>query len=236
MPVFLKKRNEQLTEKMDQPDCDRELLFNTYQQFSTVNRLISGWQRVYKKSIRPVFRDPSKKYSILDLGCGGGDILKLLDRLIKKDGIHVCFTGIDPDARAFQFLSNQEWPKNISFLKTTASEMVEQNHTFDIVISNHLVHHLINSELTDMCRHAEKLATRKVIFNDIERSDIGYASFKLAASLIFHNSFIVPDGLTSIKRSFRKEELQNALPDDWIVNRQFPFRLLAVFDAESRHE
>lgn len=233
MPLFLKKRNEQITEKMDQPDCDRELLFNTYQQFSTINRLISGWQRVYKKFIRPVFRDTSKKYSILDLGCGGGDILKLLDRLTKKDGLQVSLTGVDPDARAFQFLTKQNWPKNISLLKSTASEMVEKNHSFDIVISNHLVHHLTNSELMGICSDAEQLATKKVIFNDIERSAIGYSSFKIAASVIFHNSFIVPDGLTSIKRSFRKEELQNALPDGWIVHRQFPFRLLAVFDAES---
>lgn len=232
MPLFLKKRNEQLTELMDQPDCDRELLFNTYRQFATINRLISGWQRVYKKEIRPVFKDKSKKYSILDIGCGGGDIIQLIDRLTKKDGFQVSLVGIDPDARSIQFLSNQKWPKNISFLQATSSELAEKDHSFDIVISNHLVHHLSNSELADICRDAEKLANKRVVFNDIERSDIGYISFKVFASLIFYNSFIVPDGLTSIKRSFRKPELQNVLPDGWNVHRQFPFRLMATHKKE----
>lgn len=233
MPLFLNKRNEQLKELMDQPDCDEHLLFNTYQQFTTINKLLSGWQRIYKKFIFPVFSDPSKKYSVLDIGCGGGDILELIDRLAKKDGLQVSLTGIDPDARAIQFLSNQELPENISFEQSTSSEMAAKSQTFDIVISNHLVHHLTNSELATICSDAEKLATKRIIFNDIERSDFGYVSFKLAASLIFHNSFIVPDGLTSIKRSFRKPELEDALPADWEVHRQFPFRLLATFDAKS---
>lgn len=233
MPLFLKQRNEQLIEKMDRPDCDKHLLINTYQQFTTINRLISGWQRVYKKHIRPVFNDRSRKYSILDIGCGGGDIIKLLDRLIKKDGYEVSLTGIDPDVRAIQFLLKQKWPKNISFMQSASSHLVDENRSFDIVISNHLIHHLTNSELTGICSDAENLATKKVIFNDIERSDIGYGSFRIFASLIFHNSFIVEDGLTSIKRSFRKQELKKALPDDWQVHRQFPFRLLATHDMKS---
>lgn len=231
MPLFLKHRNENLTEKMDQPNCDRELLFNTYQQFTTINRLISGWQQIYKNHIRPVFEDQSKTYSLLDIGCGGGDIIKLLDRLTKKDGIHLQFTGIEPNKQAIQFLTDQKWPENISFIQATSDNLVQRHRSFDIVISNHLVHHLLKPELENICEDAKKLAEKKVIFNDIERSDIGYASFKVAATPLFRNSFIVEDGLTSIKRSFRKNELQHALPDGWRVQRQFPFRLLAIYDA-----
>lgn len=231
MPLFLKKRKEHLAEKMDQPDCDNELLFNTYRQFTIINRLISGWQRIYKNHIRSVLQGQSKSYSLLDIGCGGGDITKLIDRLAKKDGIKIQITGIEPDERAIQFLSDQKWPSNISFRKASSNELIQENQLFDIVISNHLVHHLKQPELKMICEHAEKLSSKKVIFNDIERSDIGYASFKVAATPLFRNSFIVEDGLTSIKRSFRKDELQQALPNGWEVQRQFPFRLLAIYDA-----
>lgn len=231
MPLFLKERKEYLTEKMDQPDCDSELLFNTYRQFTTINRLISGWQRIYKNHIRPLFQYPSKTYSLLDIGCGGGDIIKLIDRLAKKDGVELQITGIEPDKRAIQFLSDQEWSENISFIKTTSNELIQKNRSFDIVISNHLMHHLKKPELRMMCKDAEKLANQKIVFSDIERSDIGYASFKIAATPLFRNSFIVEDGLTSIKRSFRRDELQKALPNGWEVQRQIPFRLLAIYEA-----
>lgn len=231
MPLFLKERQEHLTEKMDQPDCDQDLLFNTYQQFSTINRLISGWQRIYKKLIRPVLKDSSYPYSLLDIGCGGGDIINLIDKLAKKDGVKLQITGIEPDERAIRFLSDQKWPENISFKQSTSADLVQEGRLFDIVLSNHLMHHLKKPELSIICKDAEKLATQKIIFSDIERSDIGYISFKVAATPLFRNSFIVEDGLTSIKRSFRKEELQQALPRGWKVQRQFPFRLLAINDA-----
>lgn len=231
MPLFLKERKEHLTEKMDQGDCDKELLFNTYQQFHTINRLISGWQRIYKNHIRPVFKDSSKTYSLLDIGCGGGDIIRLLDQLTKRDGFDIKITGIEPDDRAIQYLSDQEWPANISFRKASSNDLIHENRIFDIVISNHLLHHLKKTELSTICKHAEKLTKKRIVFNDIERSDIGYASFKIAATPLFRNSFIVEDGLTSIKRSFRKDELQKTLPNGWKVQRQFPFRLLAIYEA-----
>jgi len=231
MPLFLKHRNDQLTEKMDQPDCDQSLLFNTYRQFKTINRLISGWQRIYKKQIKPTFSDTSKNYSILDIGCGGGDIIELLNRLTKKDGLNVRFTGIEPDERAIHFLSNGKSASNVFFKKATSAELAERNELFDIVISNHLLHHLSRLEIKRLCRDAEKLTKQKVIFSDIERSDFGYAAFKLAATPLFRNSFIVEDGLTSIKRSFRKEELKQVLPGNWFVKRQFPFRLLAIHNV-----
>lgn len=215
---------------MDQSGCDKEKLFNTYQQFSAINRLISGWQRIYKDHIRPVLKDPSESYSLLDIGCGGGDIIKLIDRLARKDGMKLQITGIEPDDRAIEFLSDQKWAENITILQSTSAKLVQEKRSFDIVISNHLIHHLKQAELEIICGNAKKLAAKKVIFNDIERSDIGYASFKVAATPLFRNSFIVEDGLTSIKRSFRKDELRHALPDGWQVKRQIPFRLLAIYE------
>lgn len=215
---------------MDQPNCNKVLLFNTYQQFSTINRLISGWQHIYRNHIRPVLSDSSKKYSLLDIGCGGGDIIKMIDRLAKNDGIKLQITGIEPDGRALEYLSDQKWPENISFINATSDDLTRENRSFDIVISNHLMHHLKEPELKTVCEDAQKLVSKKVIFNDIERSDFGYASFKVVATPFFRNSFIVEDGLTSIKRSFKKEELKRALPKSWQVHRQFPFRLLALYE------
>lgn len=231
MPLFLKERQEHLTEKMDHPDCNQDLLFNTYRQFSTINRLISGWKQIYKNQIRPICSASSKNYSLLDIGCGGGDIIKLLDQLTKKDGFNIQITGIEPDKRAIQFLSDQKWPGNISFLQSTSADLVQEDRSFDIVISNHLMHHLKEPELNVICEDAEKLATRKIVFSDIERSDIGYVLFKAAATPFFRNSFIVEDGLTSIKRSFRKDELQQAVDKGWKVKRQFPFRLIAIYEV-----
>lgn len=236
MSIILKTRKPELIEWMDRPDCDRQLLFNTYSQFSRINRLLSGWDSIYRNRIRPVLLKKNEKANLLDIGCGGGDILKKLNQWCKRDGFDVAFTGIDPDERSFEYVNSLEWPENISFRQVDSTKLVGENQIFDIVISNHLMHHLTSSELQAVCRDAAALSTDLVIFSDIERSDIGYALFSTIAPLLFRKSYIVQDGLISIQRSFQKHELQKAVPDHWSVERQFPFRLLAIHQKGGGHD
>lgn len=226
---FLSVRNTALREKMDHPDCNRDLLFNTYQQFTSINKLLGRWKSIYKKRIRPVIEANQGKATLLDIGCGGGDIIRFLNHLTKNDGLDVQFTGIEPDQRAIEYLQQQTWDENIRFEKSTSTELVAKNKVFDVIISNHLIHHLLDKELEQICSEVKRLSKHLVLFNDIERSRIGYRSFQMIAPLLFRNSFIVEDGLTSIKRSYRRDELKRLLPDGWHVHRKFPFRLIAIY-------
>ena len=232
MPIFLSSRDTQIREKMDNPDCDIDLLKNTYRQFSTINKLLGGWRGIYRRFIKPMGRSSDRPISILDIGCGGGDIVKYLSELSGHDNLDVTFTGIDPDHRAIEFARNTCSQKNIQFRQISSSQLVEQGESYDIVISNHLLHHLQHEQLLNLCRDAEQLCQKLVLFNDIERSDLGYAAFRTISPMLFRNSFISEDGITSIKRSFTKDELRNAVPDQWLVQRKFPFRLLATFRPE----
>jgi len=231
MSLFLSERDPGLREYMDDPDCDLDMLHATYRQFETVNKLIGGWKRIYKTHMRPALIEADGNASILDIGCGGGDILRLLNGFCRDDNLDVQFTGIEPDTRAIEFINKQSWPDHFTFLNSSSDELVQQNQSFTVVISNHLIHHLSPLELNGVCRDAEFLANKRVIFSDIERSFIGYFCFRTIAPLLFKNSFIVADGLRSIRRSYQKNELSPHLPDGWSVQRQFPFRLLAIYEG-----
>lgn len=226
--ISLKSRNTALTEEMDKASCNEQKLFRTYDQFQRLNRMLTGWKALFRAHIVPLART-DQPLRILDVGCGGGDLCRSLADWAARSSIHVEITGVDPDPRAFRYSQTRPRPETVRFLQGTTTDLVQSGETFDVVLSNHLLHHLTNSELTALCREAEELTTGIVLFNDIHRSRLGYTLFGTFAPLLFRKSFIVQDGLTSIRRSFRQEELQSAVPEGWQVETLFPWRLLASY-------
>ena len=97
MPLFLRYRANQLSEIMDQSDCDLDKLFRTYRQFKHINQLTSQWRRVYCRILRPAMRKEKRHYQLLDIGCGGGDITFALVKWAEEDQLSLQITGIDTD-------------------------------------------------------------------------------------------------------------------------------------------
>ncbi|MBI4584372.1 MAG: methyltransferase domain-containing protein [Planctomycetes bacterium] len=222
------KRARHLREHMEDLDCDQRLLFNTYRQLAGINRLFSRWRRVYKSYLRPRLTGRGRVHNILDLGSGGGDIPLALFRWARADGLQIQVTAADPDPRAIAFARRRSWPPEIEFLRASARDLREQGRRFDFVISNHLLHHLAEAEFAGLLEDAEHLARELVLFADARRSAIACIFFWLITAPFFHRSYIVADGLASIRRSYTERELRALAPRGWEVRRLFPYRLLLL--------
>lgn len=228
MPLLLARRALQVTEAMDDPGCDVRHLNNTYAGFGVINRLVAGWARIYARWIAPLAQ--GRPCRLLDIGFGGGDVLLSLARWAARDSLRLELVGIDPDPRALAFARSRQAPANVRFLQATAAELLTGGEQFDVVISNHLLHHLAENEVQALCYQSAALARRLVVHNDIERSDLAYVVFALTRPF-FPQSFITSDGLRSIRRSFTAPELARLLPPGWRLRRLFPYRLLLLHEA-----
>ncbi|MBS3933767.1 MAG: methyltransferase domain-containing protein [Truepera sp.] len=224
MPLLLSRRAPQVTELMDDPGCDTRHLNNTYVGFSAVNRAVSGWARIYKDWIAPLAQ--GRACRLLDIGFGGGDVLRSFARWAMRDGLRLELLGIDTDPRALAFVNSRK-QDGVRFLQASTSDLVKGGERFDVVISNHLLHHLPEQELLALCHDSAALSRQLVIHNDIERGDLAFLAFALTRPL-FPNSFITVDGLRSIRRSFTALELSCLAPPGWRVKKLFPYRLLLV--------
>ncbi|MFH5834011.1 methyltransferase domain-containing protein [Halalkalibaculum sp. DA3122] len=232
MPLYLKERDLHTQERMDDPLCDRDTLFNTYRQFRLINRLVSRWKSIYKKYIRPYALSHGRSCSILDIGFGGGDIPITLARWCANDNITPRIVAIETDDRAFEFVRELNAPDTVSFRLASSTAMAARKVRYDFVISNHLLHHLEANQVRTVLHEARILCRHRVLFNDIKRSDIGYLLFNLLSRPLFRNSFITEDGLTSIKRSYTHKELEKSVPEGWQVHSLFPYRLLLTYEHE----
>ncbi|QBE50396.1 methyltransferase domain-containing protein [Leucobacter triazinivorans] len=226
--MSLAARDERLLEVMDDPNCDPVRLHRTLRRFWAVNGAVSRWGRVYRNHVRPALARSTGPVRILDIGCGGGDVLRRLVRLARRDGFAVEGVGIDPDPRAWAAASSGAPVDGVSFRAAASGELVAAGERFDAVVSNHLLHHLDAVSLEAVLADSQTLATRVCVHSDIARSRLAYAAFAVCAAPIAPGTFLRVDGLRSIRRSYTRDELAARLPRGWLAEQPAAFRLLAV--------
>lgn len=224
-------RDIDLRELMDDPACDPRRLRATLERFDTVNRLISGWGAIYRRHIGPHLAALGRPARVLDLGCGGGDVITRLARRAAADGFEVSWLGVDPDPRAIEVASRRGHAQDaaglVRFERTDSSGLIAAGETFDVVLSNHVLHHLGADELAHFAAESRALSRGIVLHGDIERGRIAYGLYTLAVTPLAPGSFLRTDGLRSIRRSYRPAELAGALGAGWRVERPARFRVLA---------
>ena len=226
--MSLATRDTRLTELMDDPACNPVRLRRTLDRFRIVNRLVAGWDVVYRTHLRPAFRAAGGPARILDIGCGGGDVLRRIVHLARRDGFTVAGLGIDPDARAIRAAQAAAEMPGVSYRHADSSRLASEGRRFDVVISNHLLHHLTADARADVLAASERLATRLVVHADIARSRAAYAAYAVVITPLAPGSLLRTDGLRSIRRSYTPAELAAVLPDGWTAERARPFRVLAT--------
>lgn len=225
------RRAADLTELMDAPDVDTAILNRTYERFHVVNRWVARWESTYAEHVRPLFKS-GQTIRILDVGCGAGDVALYLRKRCLNDGFVPDVTLIDPSEHVEAYFKSHPLPSGVRYLRTTSAELASSGARFDLVISNHLMHHLTEADLVDVMADSLRMATHRVVFSDLDRSVVSWVFFALFAWPIALGTFIHTDGLRSIRRSFVRQELIDLLPGGWSVQRQFPFRLLVMRDGE----
>lgn len=232
----LERRDVAGVELMDDPACDAEGLRRTYRAFVVVNRLVAGWRAVYVHRLRPLLSAETAT-TLLDVGSGGGDVVRALARWAARDGLLLEITAIDPDPRAIEHAESVPSVPGVTFRRELSSDLVREGAVFDVVVSNHVLHHLDREELGGLLRDSAALARRLVVHNDIARGRLAYVGYWIGTLPLHrrgraHAAFVRDDGLLSIRRSYRPDELAAVLPHGWRVER-LPFRVLAVLEPTS---
>jgi 2-polyprenyl-3-methyl-5-hydroxy-6-metoxy-1,4-benzoquinol methylase len=232
MTFGMAARSPELAEIMDGP-CDETRLFATYRHFALANRVVSGWRRLYTRRLRPLLGSASRGAApvrLLDIGFGGGDIPRAIAAWADADGLRLDVVAIDPDERALRFALAADGGDRVRYRAASARELLDAGERFDIVVSNHVLHHLGDSERDALLADSAGFGARLVIHDDIERSRLAYAAWAVGALPFAADSFALVDGLRSIRRSYTARELA-ALAPGWRLERMFPWRLLLTREA-----
>ena len=198
------------TEIMDDFTMKGVLFRDTLDKLEIINRLFGG-NKVTIKGLKELLKNKSKNkiITIVDLGCGHGDILRDIAKFGRKNNYTFRLIGIDANIAAIDYA--KELSCEYSELSFKAIDIFSDDfkkQSYDIVLCTLFLHHFKNNELISFLKMTIERATIGVVVNDLHRHKLAYYLFKLIG-LFVKNKMIREDGLTSILRAFKKKDLEN---------------------------
>ena len=197
-------------EIMDDLTMKGVLFKDTLDKLGIINRLLGG-NKVTIKGLKELLKNQSKTkmITIVDLGCGHGDILRDVAKFGRENNYSFSLLGIDANINAITYA--KELSREYTELSFKAIDIFSEDfkkQSYDIVLCTLFLHHFKNNELISFLKTIVKKATIGVVVNDLHRHKLAYYLFKLI-SFFVKNKMIREDGLTSILRAFKRKDLEN---------------------------
>lgn len=214
-------------EQMDAVDLDPAVYDEVLRGLARVNRFTFTAKPVLRYLKQAVGN--AKRFRLVDVGFGDGDILRAVARWARKRGIEAELIGVDLNEKSLPAALSRT-PPDLA-IDYRIGDYHDQPETFDFVISSQTTHHMTDDQLREFLRHMEAEARMGWLICDLHRHGFAHWGFPILARLLMVHRIVREDGKLSIARSFRPAEweaiLRNAGLDPATVHivRRFPFRL-----------
>lgn len=197
-------------EIMDDFTMEGVLFRDTLDKLEIINRFLGG-NSVTINGLKKLLKNQSKNktITIIDLGCGNGDILRNVAKFGRKNNYSFKLIGIDANLAAIEYA--KELSKECSELSFKTIDILSEDFkklSYDVVLCTLFLHHFKNEELISFLKTTTDKATIGVVVNDLHRHKLAYYLFKLIGFFI-KNKMVRQDGLTSVLRAFKREDLEN---------------------------
>lgn len=214
-------------EQMDAEDIDAAVYSRVLHDLARVNR----WTFTAHPTIRYLEKATAglKRFRLLDVGFGAGDMLRAIARWSRRHGIEAELVGVDLNPRSAG-IARASTPPELEIDYRTGDYRAVTGR-IDFIVSSQVTHHMTDDQLREFLRHMEARARRGWLICDLHRHGFAYAGFPLLARLMGVHPIVREDGRLSIARSFRPDEWRQIIakaglsPETVTIVRRFPFRL-----------
>ncbi|WP_343557080.1 methyltransferase domain-containing protein [Sphingobacterium sp.] len=153
--------------------------------------------------------DKSKSISIIDIGCGNGDMLRMLSDYGYKNKINLNLLGVDANQYTVNYAQSLSKDySNVSYLCADIFDTDFENNSYDIVLCTLTIHHFDNEKIIELIDSLIKISNLGIVINDLQRSKVAYRLFQAIGVFFRLNKMTRADGLISILRGFKKYELE----------------------------
>ncbi len=206
-----------LKELLDNDSIPKLDLYQNLKELNFINTWLGGHQ-VTTKGLNQFKFEKDKEYTIIDIGCGGGDNLIYVAKWAKNKGLTFKLIGVDlkEDCITYAKEQCQNFPE-ISFVCSDYRNLPDLNIQFDIALACLFTHHLKNEEISELLNWCGNNANLGFVINDLHRNILAYYSIAWLTA-IFSKSYLVKnDAKLSVARGFIKHDWQQILQQSGVL-------------------
>ena len=197
-------------ELMDNFDMKGEKLKDALDKIAKINHFLGG-NKLTLQGVKNILKlHPAKdKITIVDVGCGNGDMLRVIADYLDEQNIKCELIGIDANKFSVNYAKklSKHYP-NISYRCEDIFDKSFEKLEYDIVLCTLTLHHFKDEEIINLLKVFKANAKMGIVINDLERSGISYRLFQALCFALRLNDMSREDGLVSILRGFKKPELE----------------------------
>jgi 2-polyprenyl-3-methyl-5-hydroxy-6-metoxy-1,4-benzoquinol methylase len=172
-----------------------------------------------------------QSFTLLDVACGHGDLLRRIRRWAQRRGIDATLYGIDLNPWS-QRAAIAATPPDFGIVWHNGDVFAfEPPQPYDFIVSSQFTHHLTDADIVRFITWMEQHAARGWYIADLHRHWFPYYGFGLLAWAARWHRFVGSDGRISIARSFVPAEWRAlvhaaGLPADSVqIAWHMPFRI-----------
>ena len=202
------KQRTNKEEMMDDFSIGGDLLRDTLDKLENINRWLGG-NKVTVNGLKRILKNHSKEQeiTIVDIGCGHGDILRDVAKFGRKYKYKFKLIGVDANPTAIDYANELSiaFPE-LTFKTEDIFSDNFKNSKFDIVLATLFLHHFKRNQLVSFLRNTSEQAKIGIVVNDLHRHKLAYYLF-MFLSIFISNKMIINDGLISVLRGFKRKDL-----------------------------
>jgi SAM-dependent methyltransferase len=228
-PVFDRSRRSAQTEILDGPVSTADLA-EILRDLARFNGIMQGHRPVLNWLDRAVKDVPRERLlTLLDIGCGYGDLLRAIRNWARRHGRPVRLIGVDLSERVIDVARSVT--SNAEDIEYDAADIFSfaPPAPIDFVVTSLVAHHLPDGMIERFLRWMETNAARGWMIYDLQRSIVPFYFIALAGPVLRLHPVVTYDGRISVARSLTRAEWEARLaaagiPRSAVDLRWFMFR------------
>ena len=220
------------SEWLDDADMDPAELELVLRDLARFNGAMLGHRSVIAWLRRATKDAPNDRpMTLVDVGCGYGDLLRAIRRWSRQRGLPLRLIGIDLSRETVRIA--RAATNDADQIEYRVEDVFEHqaDEPIDFVVSSLLTHHLSDAMIVRFLRWMEATARKGWLIYDLQRHAVPYFFIGLMGKLTSLHRTVIHDGRISVARSLTRPEwrrhiLAAGIASDAVQLRWFLFRFL----------